>query len=302
MPALITGLQNRLEDKVRLLQYQPWVLYIGGLTRRTWLSVILCSLILIAVLTLVILTTTQTQSCKIIGGSQDLCVFPFSYKGALYSTCTTVDNNGTEWCSTKTDHRGVHTKGNWGNCDASCEPGCKTVSGPVSEALCVFPFTWRGKVYRECTTAHNDGLLWCATETDWKGEYVPEKWGHCGDSCTGCGTVEGDSCVFPFTYQGTTYTECTTQDNNGSLWCALDTDVGGNWRNDLHTWGNCEAGCTVGCHTYSGVPCVFPFQYNGTLHRNCTKEMGSELTWCATEVEEEEMVEGKWEYCAGGCS
>jgi len=302
MSALITGLQSRLEDKLRLVQYQPWYLYLGGLTRRTWISVVLCSVILTLVITLLILTNTTLQSkasCKIVGGD-DLCVFPFSYKGALYSGCTTVDNNGTEWCSTKTDHRGVHTKGSWGNCGEGCSSGCRTVSGPVTGALCVFPYTWQGKVYRECTTAHNNGVMWCATQTDWQGHYVDEKWGNCGSSCTGCGTSEGESCVFPFTYQGDKYTECTTEDNNGTLWCALSTDTSGEWRKDHHRWGNCGDGCTVGCHTYSGVPCVFPFQYNGTVHRHCSKEEGNKLTWCATEVEEGgQMAEGKWEYCAG---
>ena len=108
----------------------------------------------------------------------------------------------------------------------------------------MFPYTWQGKVYRECTTAHNNGVMWCATQTDWQGHYVDDKWGNCGSSCTGCGTREGESCVFPFTYQGTKYTECTTEDNNGTLWCALTTDTNGDWRKDQHRWGNCGDGCT----------------------------------------------------------
>ena len=42
------------------------------------------------------------------------CVFPFTYAGISYSTCTNHDNGATMWCYT--DSAGS----NWGNCDASC--------------------------------------------------------------------------------------------------------------------------------------------------------------------------------------
>ena len=41
------------------------------------------------------------------------CVFPFTYEGISYSTCTNIDNDAM-WCYT--DSAGS----NWGNCDASC--------------------------------------------------------------------------------------------------------------------------------------------------------------------------------------
>ena len=43
----------------------------------------------------------------------------------------------------------------------------------------------------------------------------------------------------------------------------------------------------------------------GNKHREFVREekTSSDLTWCATDVlGSGEMVEGKWEYCAGGCS
>ena len=61
----------------------------------------------------------------------------------------------------------------------------------------------------------------------------------------------------------------------------------------------------AGCHTYSGMPCMLPFQYNGTKHTQCAEDEHSnnDLRWCATELlENGTMAEGKWEYCAGGCS
>jgi len=71
-----------------------------------------------------------------------------------------------------------------GECPCSGEQqGCKTVSGPVKDTLCVFPFTYKGNEYRECTTADHDGKLWCATKTDEDANYVDGQWGDCGDSC-----------------------------------------------------------------------------------------------------------------------
>ena len=56
---------------------------------------------------------------------------------------------------------------------------------------------------------------------------------------TGGNAAEGSTCVFPFTYSGTTYYKCTTADNSGVAWCATTSD----YPNDGE-WGNC-----VGCRT-----------------------------------------------------
>ena len=118
------------------------------------------------------------------------------------------------------------------------------MSGPVAGAPCVFPFTWKGKVYRDCTTSHNHGVLWCATDIDFHGNYVEDKWGNCDSSCDGCKTEDGDGCIFPFIYNGTEYTECTSVDNNGALWCALNTTMDRRvLRENEHSWGNCEESC-----------------------------------------------------------
>ena len=61
---------------------------------------------------------------------------------------------------------------------------------------------------------------------------------------------------------------------------------------------------SVGCHTYLGNKCIFPFKFNGTTFTKCEQDKNSQkaLTWCATEVDKEgEMVQGKWEYCHSGC-
>ena len=59
---------------------------------------------------------------------------------------------------------------------------------------------------------------------------------------------------------------------------------------------------SVGCHTYSGLKCVLPFIFNGTEYTECVQDADPNLTWCATQVEEDGvMVEGSWEYCHNGC-
>ena len=57
------------------------------------------------------------------------CVFPFTYKGVTYNTCTSVDHpEEYEWCSTKIDKNGNHvTEGvNWGVCRGDSCPRNQT--------------------------------------------------------------------------------------------------------------------------------------------------------------------------------
>ena len=130
--------------------------------------------------------------------------------------------------------------------------------------------------------------------------------------------MEGLTCHLPFVYKNKTYDECTREDSD-SLWChtgARDLD------NQL-VRGDCQPGCasksekyfekitkifhilfSVGCHSYLGTKCIFPFKFNGTTFTGCERDKKSRqgLRWCATQVEEDgEMVEGKWEYCHAGC-
>ena len=62
---------------------------------------------------------------------------------------------------------------------------CKTVGGRDPGANCVFPFTYEGVVYTECTTVGDD-KPWCSTLTDQNGNHVGDqgKWGYCASNCT----------------------------------------------------------------------------------------------------------------------
>merc|ERR1712106_649493 len=97
---------------------------------------------------------------------------------------------------------------------------CITTAGNVVGSACVFPFTYGGTTFSSCTTA-GGSAPWCYTEVNSAGVGVTGKFGDCGTSsaCTGqsataseCvttgGNLVGASCVFPFTYGGTTFTSC----------------------------------------------------------------------------------------------
>jgi hypothetical protein len=64
-----------------------------------------------------------------------------------------------------------------GRCDiANCQQ--PTHGGTGGGACCKFPFTYKGKEYRHCTTAgfKNHAVLWCATTSDYDTDKL---WGHC---------------------------------------------------------------------------------------------------------------------------
>ena len=67
---------------------------------------------------------------------------------------------------------------------------CKTVGGQFSNRPCVFPFTFKGKSYNNCTTVDSiSGKAWCAVDIQPFTE-VPHDglhWGDCESHCPGAG-------------------------------------------------------------------------------------------------------------------
>ena len=53
------------------------------------------------------------------GGS--LCVFPFTFKGAIHKKCTDAESDQM-WCSTGTDANGDYIEGQWALCE-NCTSG-----------------------------------------------------------------------------------------------------------------------------------------------------------------------------------
>jgi len=70
----------------------------------------------------------KTPSCQTTKGEK--CIFPFTYNGVAYERCTQADHS-VPWCSTKTDFKGTHVSGKWGECSSSCLQGAPP-NQPVS--------------------------------------------------------------------------------------------------------------------------------------------------------------------------
>jgi len=56
-----------------------------------------------------------------------------------------------------------------------------------------------------------------------------------------------------------------------------------------------------------GLPCIFPFRFNGAVHYECTWDQAhltEHLAWCSTQVDETGHHiggQGKWGNCGEGC-
>ena len=82
-----------------------------------------------------------------------------------------------------------------------------------------------------------------------------------------CSTLDGTTCVFPFTYDGVEYYQCTYK-NSPTPWCATKLDPNGTVI--VNNWGDCAntqtSACPVedltkpSCTAVSGSACVFPFR------------------------------------------
>merc|ERR1711993_109463 len=63
------------------------------------------------------------------------------------------------------------------------------------------------------------------------------------------GPAAGQSCVFPFTYGGTTFSGCAEWvyggENQGKLWCSTKVDSTGTHVNGEGNYGFCSATCTA---------------------------------------------------------
>nr|XP_057939626.1 matrix metalloproteinase-9-like [Doryrhamphus excisus] len=94
------------------------------------------------------------------------------------------------------------------------------------------------------------------------------------------GNSEGAICHFPFTFEGKSYTACTTDGRSDNLpWCATTADF-----NRDGKYGFCPSELL---YTFGGnanaAPCVFPFVFLGTEYNGCTTEGRNDgYRWCST--------------------
>ena len=70
-----------------------------------------------------------------------------------------------------------------------------------------------------------------------------------------CRTIGGSRpnqrCVFPFIYDGKSYDECTTIDNNGIPWCSTNVMCAGDFVEG--EWGNCGSDCSGDLGKYEHI-------------------------------------------------
>jgi len=126
-----------------------------------------------------------------------------------------------------------------------------TDDGPKRNSQCVFPFSFRGKLYNGCTDI-NIGENWCSTRVDENLQHIDGNWGLCRNSCPTdiagqqCRTKDGPKvntpCIFPFRFRGKVYNGCTDI-NIGQNWCSTRLDD-----NSEHidgNWGVCDNSCPL---------------------------------------------------------
>ncbi|KAM8864717.1 matrix metalloproteinase-9 isoform 2-T2 [Spinachia spinachia] len=94
------------------------------------------------------------------------------------------------------------------------------------------------------------------------------------------GNADGAMCHFPFTFEGKSYTTCTTDGRSDNLpWCATTADFSIDKK-----YGFCpsELLYTFGGNA-DGAQCVFPFVFLGEEYESCTTEGRNDgYRWCAT--------------------
>uniref|UniRef100_A0A8D2J1P1 Fibronectin type-II domain-containing protein n=1 Tax=Varanus komodoensis TaxID=61221 RepID=A0A8D2J1P1_VARKO len=204
------------------------------------------------------------------------CVFPFTYKQKVYSSCTKDDSSdGQPWCATTSNY---DEDQQWRSC----------VLNEDYFYLCVFPFVYKSRTFYTCTNEDAElGRFWCATTGSFDND---KEWSYCAD--TRHDLLQGNSlansqgpCVFPFRYREKQYSSCTTAgDSGGKLWCSLTSnyDVDRKW---------------AYCNPSEHRPCIFPFIYKEKLYFKCTREGAADNTlWCSTTSNYD--VDGKWKACS----
>merc|ERR1712066_230320 len=123
-----------------------------------------------------------------------------------------------------------------------------------------------------------------------------------------CNTHDGTQCVFPFTYLGEEYYQCTYA-SSPTPWCATMVDSNGTVV--TNKWGDCSntalSSCPVesitlpSCVTEDSVPCVFPFRHLGITYTSCTTS-GKDMAWCSTNTTlAGEHIEGFYGICPDTC-
>ncbi|XP_069495734.1 72 kDa type IV collagenase [Ambystoma mexicanum] len=177
-------------------------------------------------------TLGDGQVVKVKFGNADgeFCKFPFLFGDKEYNSCTDAGrSDGFLWCSTTYN---FDSDKKYGFCPHEL---LFTLAGNADGEPCKFPFKFQGTSYDSCTTeGRTDGYRWCATTADYD---TDKKYGFCPETAlsTVGGNSEGSPCVFPFTFLGNKYDQCTSSGrSDGKLWCASTSNY-----DDDRKWGFC---------------------------------------------------------------
>ncbi|KAF6284549.1 matrix metallopeptidase 9 [Rhinolophus ferrumequinum] len=170
----------------------------------------------------------------------------------------------------------------------------QTHFGNAGGAPCHFPFNFEGRSYSACTTdGRSDDLPWCSTTANFDVDHL---FGFCPSErlYTQHGNADGKPCVFPFTFEGRSYSACTTDGrSDGYRWCATTANYD---QDKLYGFCPTRVDSTVSGGNSAGEPCVFPFVFLGKEYSTCTREGRSDgRLWCATTSDFDS--DKKWGFC-----
>merc|ERR1712232_894120 len=176
------------------------------------------------------------------------CQFPFRYAGVVYTECATVDQSGP-WCSTSITAAGEHIPGSEGFCPSTCP-----VTGGTSGGSTSTPCTPGTSFTVDCNTCvcNSLGEAVCTTDTcSGSTTTTTSTTSTTTTTSTTCvvssGPASGQTCVFPFTFNGVTHSSCADWiyggQPAGTTWCSTQVDSAGVHVNGQGFYGFCPTSC-----------------------------------------------------------
>jgi len=207
-----------------------------------------------------------------------------------------------------------------------------------SSKACIFPFTYEGTEYNDCTASGSWTGSWCPYEVDKNGGYIDSKYGYCkfsngGDGCVevALGTQGENTCDSSDTqivteaackaaaqslasggagglkpWQGPVVQANVANSPNGCFYSSAGGQVGVYFNINaadipgVDTQQICLKGA---CTTAGGKSCKFPFTYKGAEYTKCiVSDVVATDGWCPTQLDKDGgYTDDNWDYCLEAC-